>query len=57
MSVEGGMLSDLVVMAMGEMVVGPPLEMPLPSWHHLGCLPGMRCPMVWGVPSACKVEV
>ena len=56
-SVGGVMLLDLVVAAMGEMVVGTPLEMPLPSQHHLGCSPGMRCPLVWGVPLACEVEV
>ena len=51
------MLLDLVVMAMGEMVVGSPLEMPLPSWHHLGHSPGMRCPLAEGAPLACEVEV
>ena len=36
---------------------GLPLEVPLPSQHHLGHSPGMRCPSVWRLPSACEVEV
>ena len=56
-SAGGVMLLDLVVVAMGEMVVGTPLEMPPPSQHHLGCSPGMRYPLAEGVPLACEVEV
>ena len=55
-SVERVMLLDLVVMAMGEMVVGTPLEMPPSSQHHLKCSPGMRCPLAEEVPLACEVE-
>ena len=36
---------------------GPPLEMPLPSWHHLRHSPWMRCSPAEGVPLACEVEV
>ena len=37
---------------MGEMVVGIPLEILLPSW----CSPGMKYPLSEGVPLACEVE-
>ena len=33
------------VLAMGEMVGGLPLERLPPSQHHLGCSPGMMCPL------------
>ena len=56
-SAEGVMLSHLVVMVMGEMVVGTPLGMPLPTWPPLGCSPGMRYTPTEGVPLACEVEV
>ena len=56
MSVEGVMLSDLVVAAMEEMEVGTPLEMLPPSWPPLEGLPGMRYPLAGGVPSVCEVE-
>ena len=46
------MLTDLEVMAMGEMLVGFPLEMLLPSWH----LPEMKYPPAEVVPLACEVE-
>ena len=51
-SVEGVTLLDLVVTAMGEMVVGIPLEMLPPSQHS----PEMKYPPAEGVPLACEVE-
>ena len=48
-SAKGLMLSDLVVTAMGEMVVGTPLEMPLPTQPPLGHSPGTRYPLAEGV--------
>ena len=51
-SAGGVMLLDLVVTAMGDMVVGIPLEILLPSQHS----PGMKYPPAEGVPLACEVE-
>ena len=51
-SVGGVMLPDLVVTAMGEMVVGILLEILLPSWYS----PGMKYPLAEGVPLTCEVE-
>ena len=56
-SAGGVMLLDLGITAMGEMVGGVPLERLLPSGHHLGCSPGMRCPPAWRDLSACGMEV
>ena len=51
------MLSDQVVTAMGEMVVGTPSGDASATWPTLWCLPGMRYPLAEGVPLACEVEV
>ena len=51
-SAGGVTLPDLVVTDMGEMVVGIPLEILLPSQ----CLPEMKYPPTEGVPLACEVE-
>ena len=51
-SAGGVMLPDLVVTAMGEMVLGFPLQI-LPPCQHL---PEMKYPPAEGVPVACEVE-
>ena len=51
-SAGGVMLSDLVVMAIGEMVLGIPLEILPPSQ----CMPETKYPLAYGVPLACEVK-